>query len=117
MDIIQIAETIGTEFQAAVKAAEAAKAVAVDDIGRRLEGAEEARQAGIAKVRKMREDAARLISESLTLEEQTEANFRTAQREIRDSLADLRGSSPVLKPVTGKRGMRAIDGGKQAAEG
>lgn len=114
MDIVQIAETIGTEFQAAVKAAEAAKAVAVDDIGRRLTEAEDARQAGIAKVRKMREDAARILSESIALEEQTEANFRTAQREIRESLADLRGASPVLKPVT-KRGMRAIEGGKQAA--
>lgn len=117
MDIVQIAETISTEFQAAVKAAENAKAVAVDDIGRRFDEAEEARLAGLAKVRKMREDAARLVSDSISLEEQTEATYRASQRQIRDSLAELRGSAPALKPVTGKRGMRTIEGGKQAAEG
>ena len=117
MDIVQIAETISTEFQAAVKAAEAAKAVAVDDIGRRMDEIEETRQAGLAKVRKMREDAARLVSDSISLEEQTEANYRVAQHQIRDSLAQLRGSAPALKPLTGKRGMRAIEGGRQAAEG
>lgn len=117
MDIVQIAETISTEFQAAVKAAENAKAVAVDDIGRRMDEIEETRQAGLAKVRKMREEAARILSDSLAVEEQTEAAYRAAQRQVRDSLAELRGSAPALKPVTGKRAMRTIEGGKTAAEG
>ncbi len=116
MDIVQISETLTAEFSSAVKAAESAKAAAVDDIARRLDEANETRQEALARVRKMREDAARLVSDSIAIEEQAEANYRSAHRAIRDALTDLRGTVPPAKAVARKQ-MRAIEGGKQAAEG
>lgn len=101
MDIVQISETLTAEFSSAVKAAESAN---------------EARQEALARVRKMREDAARLVSDSIAIEEQAEANYRSAHRAIRDALTDLRGTVPPAKAVA-RRQMRAIEGGKQAAEG
>ncbi len=111
--IVEIAETIGTDFLAAVKAAENARSTAVDCLLRQIAEAEEARGQSLLKVRKMREQAADLISNSLVLEEQTEKTYRKFLSELNEALNDLRSPQTVARAVSGKRAMRAIEGGKQ----
>ena len=111
--IVEIAETIGTDFLAAVKAAENARSTAIECLLRQIEEAEEARAQSLLKVRKMREQAADLISSSLLLEEQTEKTYRKFLSELNEALSDLRSPQTVARATSGKRAMRAIEGGKQ----
>ena len=69
--IVEIAETIGTDSSGCGEAAENGRSTAVDRLLRRSEKRRSA-WAEPLKVRKMREQAADLISNSLVLEEQTE---------------------------------------------
>jgi hypothetical protein len=111
--IVEIAETIGTDFLAAVKAAENARSTAVECILRQIAEAEELRGQNLAKVRGMREQAADLISSSLLLEEQTEATYKKFVGDLQRALGELRNPPAVEKSASSKRSMRAIEGGRQ----
>ena len=98
-DIQAIAETMTNEFTKAVQAAARAQEATVDDIRRQLSEADADRIEGLNKVRKMREEAARIVADSLKVEEQTEAVFRERSRHISDQLNELRmmkAKGPVM---------------------
>ena len=98
-DMIEIAETIGTEFVRTVAAAAKAQEAAVDDLRRQISEANADRVEGLVKVRKMREDAARTLAESIKLEEATESAFSSRMREIdtvMDGLRMMRAKRPAI---------------------
>lgn len=98
MDIEDVASTLTNEFTAAVKAAQKAKHAAIDQIQEMRQQAAEDRAAGLARVRQMREDAGRLIAESLREEERIEAHYRSAQSEIDVAMNELRGPQRLAAP-------------------
>jgi len=98
-DIKLVMETMLSEGMRAVEAAAKAQEATVDDIRRQLSEADADRIEGLNKVRKMREEAARIVADSLKVEEQTEAVFRERSRHISDQLNELRmmkAKGPVM---------------------
>ena len=98
-DVRSIAETMATEFVRTVEAAAKLQETVVDDLRRQIAEANADRLEGLSKVRKMREEAARIVADSLKVEEQTEAVFRERSRHISDQLNELRmmkAKGPVM---------------------
>ena len=103
--IEQLADTLTVEFTAAVKAANRARAAQVDAIIGAKHAADEARRKGLAEVRRMQEEAARMAADSLRLAERVEAKHREAEDAILAMIAELRGTpaiagrtAPMLPP-------------------
>lgn len=107
-DIQAIAETMATDFVEAVKATKRERAAAVQEVRAAIDQAEQTRRDGLARVRKMREDAGALIAESLHEEERIEASYREARDEVDQLLADLE------RPRLETRKLKALKGGKDA---
>jgi hypothetical protein len=95
MDIENIAETIATEFTAAVKASNKAKQAKVDEVLTGLADANAARDEGLHEVRRMQEEAAKIVAESLRLGEKIEAKYREDMRSVEAALNELRGPTVV----------------------
>lgn len=110
MDIEQLAETMQNEFLSAAKAIKKAHIAAVDNVASAIAQAEEARNAGLAEVRKMQEEAARMAAESLRRGEEVEATYREAMRAAVSDLNDMRGP----QAIGGRARVRSIAGGKAA---
>jgi cell division septum initiation protein DivIVA len=110
--IESIADTLVTDFSAAVRAASKAKAQLVDNIMASLDDAEQERLEALAEVRRMQEEAARIAAESIRLAERAEAKYRDKKRDVMAELNELRGPPPL----SSRAAMRAIPGGKQVTE-
>ena len=108
-NIEHIAETLAVDFTAAVKAANKAKQAKIDSISAALDESEAERTLGLAEVRRLQEDAAKIAAESLRMAERVESTYRESIRMIHAELAELRGPSAV----TGRGKVRAISGGRQ----
>ena len=93
--IEQLADTLTVEFTAAVKAANRARAAQVDGIIGAKQAADEARRKGLAEVRRMQEEAARIAAESLRLAERIEAKHREAEDSILAMIGELRGTPAI----------------------
>ena len=107
----KIAETLAADFTAAVKASTKATRAAIDGITARIEDADAARSEGLAEVRRMQEDAARIAADSLRLAEKIEGAYRDEMRAVLTGLNALRG--PAL--VASHDRPRAIAGGRADA--
>lgn len=107
IDIEHVAELLTVDFTATVKAIKKARAAKVDGITSAMEEAEAERTEGLAEVRRMQEEAARMVAESLRMAEKVEAKYASDARAIMRQIAEMRGPS-----VTASRGrVRAIAGG------
>jgi len=93
--IEQLADTLTVEFTAAVKAANRARSAQVDAITGAKQAADEARRKGLAEVRRMQEEAARLVAESLRVAERVEARHREAEDDILAMIGELRGTPAI----------------------
>lgn len=94
-DMITVAQTFADELTAAAKAVERAKVAGLDAIVAARLAADELRRDGLAKVRRMREEAAATIAASIRAEEAVEAVYRERQAEVDALLADLRGPARI----------------------
>jgi hypothetical protein len=106
-DITAIADTLTQEFSKAVASAQKADAAELDRQIDQMKAARTTRLERLREVRRMREDAAKMIAESLRLEEEIEQDFSAAEAEQIDSLDRLRSEK------LGQRKLRAVAGGKQ----
>jgi hypothetical protein len=97
MTLESIAETLSGEFSRAVAAEQKARSAAVDLLTQARAAADEARIAGMSRVREARKEAADIVAQSLKDEERIEADWRRANAEIDDMLAEMRGGSRTLK--------------------
>jgi hypothetical protein len=94
-DIEQIAETIATEFTAAVKASNRAKQAKIDGLMSEFSEADARRMEGLGEVRRMQEEAAKIVAESLRLGEKIEAKYREDMRSVEAALNELRGPTVI----------------------
>lgn len=109
IDIEHVAELLTVDFTATVKAIKKARAAKVDGITSAMEEAEAERTEGLAEVRRLQEEAARMAAESLRMAEKVEAYFASDIRAIKRQIDELRGPSVAA----GRGRVRAIAGGHQ----
>lgn len=104
-DIERIADTLSVDFTAAVKAANRARTEKVNAILGAMESAEEDRRTGLAEVRRLQEEAAKIAAESLRMAEKVESAYREALAEITQDLNGLRGRKAL--PREGQKRLSA----------
>lgn len=82
IDIEHVAELLTVDFTATVKAIKKARAAKVDGITSAMEEAEAERTEGLAEVRRLQEEAARMAAESLRMAEKKAKADRTRKKHI-----------------------------------
>jgi hypothetical protein len=91
-----IAARLFSETQRAIKALDDSRADAVRQVRAERKRAELARIERLADVRRAREEAARIISQSLKDEDEIEAEWRAAQDRMDRALAELAPDAPAM---------------------
>lgn len=111
MTLRALAETLSADFAQAVAAEERAEALALHDVALRLRDAEQRRRADLGQEKLRREEAARIIAESLRAEERIEASWRDALVQIEASLGQLQGARLGAQPTA----FKVLAGGREGA--
>ena len=91
----EIAQTMTTDFVAAVAATERAQVAALDDVTAKLDEARKRREETMAAVQRKREQAADIVAQSLREEEKCNGEFQAALNAISDDLSSMRGAKPL----------------------
>lgn len=104
----ELAQTLTHDFAGAVAAAERAEALVLEAANAALREAEAARRAGLAKVHRNREAAAKLVADSLRDEAAIESRYREAIEGVHDELGSLAGA----RIAGGAAPLKVLAGGK-----
>lgn len=110
MTMRSVAETLSLDFTAAVAAEERLVALALHDVAERLRDAEQRRRAALGQEKLKREEAARIIAESLRAEEKVEAAWREALAGIETCLGQLQGARLGTNPTL----FKVLAGGRES---
>jgi len=94
-DIEQIARSMMTDFMGAVAATEKARRQQIANIMDLKSDALEKRRIGESEVRRMQEEAMRIVAESLRLGEKIVSQFDDDMRHVEAALNDLRGPAVI----------------------